>query len=102
MEGNMYSSPNVSVDEELGFDISAVTDFLKGAGQTAIEYYKQQAQIKQQKAMGLTPQQQQQMMLQQQRMMQMQSQGQFLGMDMTTLLFGAVAIGGVVWFMRRK
>jgi hypothetical protein len=100
----MYSSPNVNVDERLGFDISTVTDFLKGAGQTAIDYYKQQAQLKQMKAMGgqsLTPQQQQ-MMLQQQRMQMQQSQSQFLGMNMTTLLIGAVAIGGVIWFVKRK
>lgn len=48
----MYSHPNVQVDEKLGFDFSAIADFVKNAATTGLNIYQQQMIAKQQKAMA--------------------------------------------------
>lgn len=48
----MYSAPNVPVDKGLGFDFSAIADFVGKAGTTALDIYKQQMQMKQMKALA--------------------------------------------------
>ena len=48
----MYSSSRVPVDKGLGFDFSAITDFVSKAGTAALDVYKQQMQMKQMKALA--------------------------------------------------
>jgi hypothetical protein len=48
----MYGVSSVAVDKGLGFDFSAISNFVKQAATTGLNVYQQQVQLKQMKQMG--------------------------------------------------
>lgn len=106
-------SVKIKQDKGLGFDFSAISDFVKNAATTGLNIYQNQIQLKQMKAMGVTPNygagQYVSLPMNQAFMPQPTFGGpQYMpppsgGMGTgTMLMIGAVVLGGIAFMTMRK